>query len=51
MGLPDRSDELLSEPKLMTPVFGDRKLYDFIPAQKIENGSRFLRVNNDCQRG
>jgi hypothetical protein len=36
MGLLDRSNELVSEPKLMTPVVGDRKIHDFIPAQKIE---------------
>jgi hypothetical protein len=38
MGLLDRSGELVSESRLVTPVFGDRKLYDFVPAQKMEMG-------------
>ena len=39
LGLLDRSEELVSESRLMTPVVGDRKIYDFIPSQKIGNGS------------
>jgi hypothetical protein len=38
MELLDRSHELVSESTLMTPVFGDRKIYDFIPVQKMETG-------------